>query len=96
MQKHINKWEKEEDKDSKKTFVEFRDYCFENDRIDYHNKNALGGIGIANSIKNIDLKITELEKKLDFTSEVLAKTVNALKTVQENNNTLEEKLNNAS
>lgn len=95
MQKYINDWEKDDDKDGKKTFVEFRDYCLEKDRINYHNKSALGDMGIANSIENIDPKLAELESKIEQQTVLMTKTVNALHSVQERNNALEAKLNNS-
>ena len=56
MQKFVNKWVKE-DKDGTKIFIKIHDHFLEEDWINFHNKNALGDMGIANPIENINPRI---------------------------------------
>ena len=84
MQKAVNKRDKNEDKDGKATFIKLRDHFLAKDRINYHNKNAIGAMGITNSIKNIYPRVKTLESDNAFLKEALTKGINQITEVQQN------------
>lgn len=58
----------------------------EEDQTAFRNKQAFGSMGIANSIKNVNPRIQNLDTDIDFLKEALTKTINRVSKLQQSNN----------
>ena len=58
----------------------------EEDQTAFCNKQALGSMGMANSIKNINPRIQQIDTDMNFVKEALTKTTNKVSELQQSNN----------
>ena len=85
MQDAVREWQKDHDKDGKKSFHELRKHMLEAHRIAHHNKQALGSIGIANSVENIKPEVDQLKNDITFVKEAITETINCVAELKQAN-----------
>ena len=86
MQKAVTEWTDEKDKDNKKSFNAFRNHMLKEHQAAHHNKQALGSIGIANSIENFLPRMHKVDTDITFIKDTLTKTINCVSKLQQANN----------
>ena len=81
LQSKVTKWEREKDPNKKASFIELRDWFSAEERILRRNRQALGEIGIANSVEIKELDNVNLQ--LEAHQEALQKIIQHQREVQQ-------------
>ena len=86
MQDAVREWTKEKNKDNKKSFIAFRNHMLKEQQKAHHNKQALGSIGIANSVEDVQPRMQQIDTDITFIKDALTKTINCVSELQQANN----------
>ena len=78
IQKAVREWTDEKDKDNKKSFNAFRNFMLK--------EQALGSIGIANSVEDVQQRMQQIDTDITFIKEALTTTINSVSKLQQANN----------
>ena len=82
LQSKVTKWEREKDPNKKASFIELRDWFSAEERILRRNRQALGEIGIANSVE-IKPELDSVNLQLEAHQEALQKIIQHQREVQQ-------------
>ena len=85
-QDSVREWTEEKDKDNKKSFIAFCNHMLKEHQKAHHNKQALGSISIANSVKDVQPRMQQIDTDITFIKDAFTKTINCISELQQANN----------